>query len=162
VAGWAGSSRWISDCNLAKKRSTRVVSGRICVAHGSIALLCTGRISMVPPLAAALPAVGLNDAPHHLDSEHHSHICPMALARTWASVGIASWLGDAAGIRMRGSGQCNFRVSTLRRSEVRGINRKSLKHNSLHLHSNLARRTLRARALSNSCDGPGFSCSASH
>ena len=41
VAGWAGSARRISDCNLAKKktRNARVVSGAICLAHGSI-LLC--------------------------------------------------------------------------------------------------------------------------
>ena len=88
-----------------------MVSGRIRLADGSITLLCTRRISLVSALAAAVLAVGLDAADHHLDGEHHPHIRAMALARTWASVGIASGLGNAAGIRMRGRGCWDYCVS---------------------------------------------------
>src|SRR5260370_1138908 len=62
---------------------------------------------MVSSLAAAISDVGLDAADHHLDCEHYPHIRPMALARTWPSVGVASWLGNAAGIRMRGNRRCD-------------------------------------------------------
>src|SRR5260370_28415642 len=62
---------------------------------------------MVSSLAAAISDVGLDAADHHLDCEHYPHIRPMALAHTWASVGGAPCLGDAAGIRMRGNGRCD-------------------------------------------------------
>ena len=75
----------------------------ICLANGSISFVRTRRIPMVSSLAAAISDVGLDAADHHLDCEHYPHIRPMALARTWASVGGASWLGHAAGIRMRGN-----------------------------------------------------------
>jgi len=81
-----------------------VVSGLICLANGSISLVCTRRIPMVSSLAAAISDVGLDTAAHRLDDEHSPDLRPMALARTWASVGIASRLGHAAGIRMFGSG----------------------------------------------------------
>ena len=83
-----------------KKGSLRAVSGPICVvsiclAHGSMSFVCTRRIPMVSSLAAAISDVGLDAADHPLDREHYPGIRPMALARTWASVGGASWLGDA-------------------------------------------------------------------
>jgi hypothetical protein len=56
---------------------------------------------MVSSLAAAISDVGLDAADHHLDCEHYPHLRHVALAHTWASVGGASWLGNAAGIRMR-------------------------------------------------------------
>jgi hypothetical protein len=87
-----------------------MVFGRICMAHGSIASLCTGRISMVPALAAAVPAVGLDGADHHLDSEHYPDLLRLAFAHAWSSV-VGSWLDYAAGIRIRGNGRCNYHVS---------------------------------------------------
>ena len=69
--------------------------------------VCTRRIPMVSSLAAAIPDVGLDATDHRLDRERHPRLRPMALARTWGSLGNATWLGDAAGIRMLGSGRCN-------------------------------------------------------
>ena len=80
------------------------------MAHGSIASLCTGHISVVPSLAAAVHAVGLYGADRHLDSEHHSDLLRVAFARSWASVG-ASPLDYAVGIRMRGNSWRNFRFA---------------------------------------------------
>ena len=65
------------------------------------------RIPMVSSLAAAISDVGLDAADHHLDCQHSPDLRHVALAHTWASVGVASWLGDAAGIRMRGNGRRN-------------------------------------------------------
>ncbi len=62
-------------------------------------------------LAAAIPDVALNAADHHLDRQHHPHIRNVALAHTWTPVGFASWLGHAAGIRMRGNRRCDFRFA---------------------------------------------------
>ena len=90
-----------------------MVFGRICMAHGSIASMCTGRLSMVPSLAAAVHAIGLDSAAHHLDSEHHPNLLRLAFAHAWPSV-VGSRLDYAAGIRMRGSGRCNYRVSPVR------------------------------------------------
>ena len=76
-----------------------MVSGRICLADGSIASMCAGRISVVPALAAAVPAVGLDGADHHLDGEHHSDLLRLAFAHARSSV-VGSWLDYAAGIRI--------------------------------------------------------------
>src|SRR6266849_6517671 len=89
-----------------------MVIGRICMAHGCIASVCASRISMVPALAAAVRAVGLDGADHHLDSEHHSNFLRLAFAHAWSSV-VGSWLDYAAGIRIRGNGRCNYRVSSI-------------------------------------------------
>jgi hypothetical protein len=70
----------------------------------------TGRLYVVPALAAAVHAVGLDAADHHLDREHHPNLLRLAFAHAWSSV-VGSWLDYAAGIRMRGSGRCNYRVS---------------------------------------------------
>ena len=66
---------------------------------------------MVSSVAAAISEVGLDAADHPLDCEHYPHLRNVALAHTWASVGVASWLGNAAGIRMRSSGRCNSRFA---------------------------------------------------
>ena len=66
---------------------------------------------MVSSLAAAISDVGLDAADHRLDCEHYPHLRYVALAHTWASVGAASWLGNAAGIRMRGDGCRNYRFA---------------------------------------------------
>src|SRR6266852_7243944 len=88
-----------------------MVSGPICLANGSISFVCTRRIPMLSSLAAAISDVGLDAADHHLDCEHYPHLRHVALAHTWASVGSASWLGNAAGIWMCGNGRCNSRFA---------------------------------------------------
>jgi hypothetical protein len=84
-----------------------VVSGPICLAHGSISFVCPRRLPVVSSLAAAISYVGFDAADHHLDCEHYPHLLHVALAHTGASVGRASRLGNAAGIRMRGNGRCH-------------------------------------------------------
>jgi osmotically inducible protein OsmC len=88
-----------------------VVSGRICLANGSISFVRTRRIPMVSPLAAAISEVGLDAADHPLDCEHYPHLRHVALAHPWASVGVASWLGNAAGVRMHRDDRCNHSVA---------------------------------------------------
>jgi hypothetical protein len=61
--------------------------------------------------AAAISDVGLDAADHYLDCQHFPDLRYVALAHTWASVGVASWLGNAAGIRMRGRGRCDSRFA---------------------------------------------------
>src|ERR1700735_3013020 len=82
--------------------------------------MCTRRISMVPSLAAAVPAVGLDAADHHLDGEHHPYLLRLASARTWASL-VGSWLDYAAGIWIGGSGRCNYRVSPVQTTRGKPI-----------------------------------------
>ena len=81
------------------------------MAHGSISFVRTCRVPMVSTLAAAISDVGLDAADHRLDYEHYPHLRQLALAHTWTSVGAASWLGNAAGIWMRGNGRCNYRFA---------------------------------------------------
>jgi hypothetical protein len=88
-----------------------VVSGHICVANGSISFVRTRRIPMVSSLAAAISEIGLDAADYRLDCEHYPHLRHVALSHTWASVGAASWLGNAAGIRMRGNSCRNYRFA---------------------------------------------------
>ena len=88
-----------------------VVSEPLCLAHGSISFVCPRRFPVVSSLAAAISDVGLDAADHRLDCEHYPDVRPMALARTWASVGGASWLGHAAGIRMRGNRSRDYRFA---------------------------------------------------
>ena len=71
----------------------------------------TRRIPVVSSLAAAISEVGLDAGDHRLDCEHYPHLRQLALAHTWTSVGAASWLGNAAGIWMRGNGRCNYRFA---------------------------------------------------
>ena len=77
------------------------------MANGSISLVRTRRIPLVPSLAAAISDVGFDTADCALDCEYFPDIYNVALPRTWASVGIASCLGHAAGIWMPGNGRCN-------------------------------------------------------
>jgi len=66
---------------------------------------------MVSSLAAAISDVGLDAADYRLDCEHYPHLRHVALSHTWASVGAASWLGNAAGIRMRGNSCRSYRFA---------------------------------------------------
>src|SRR5258708_12104574 len=114
--------------------------GRICLANGSVALLCTRRLSVVLALAAAVPAVDFDAPARHLDSEHPPHIPPMALARPRASLGVASRLGNPSGIRMRARLRCDYRPSTCHTTHVNSIlNRlnppSNIVSNPLHLTS---------------------------
>ena len=94
----------MGHCNLAKNKSlsVRVVRGPICLALGSNSFVRPRSISVVPSLAAAIFDVGLDAADHYLDCEHYPGIRPVALARTGATVGGPSGLGDGSGIRVRG------------------------------------------------------------
>ena len=87
-----------------------MVSGHICLANGSISFVRTRRIPLVSSLAAAISEIALDAADHRLDCEHYPHLRHVALAHTWASVGIASCLGHAGGIRMRGNRCCSCLV----------------------------------------------------
>ena len=75
------------------------------MAHGSIALVCTGRISMVPALAAAVPAVGFDASGYRLDGQHYPDLLCLAFAHAWPSVD-SSGLDHGAGIRACGCGRC--------------------------------------------------------
>ena len=68
------------------------------MAHGSIPFVRARRIPVVSSLAAAISDVDFDPAAHRLDCEHCSYLRTMAPARTRASMGGASWLGDAVGI----------------------------------------------------------------
>jgi hypothetical protein len=96
---------------LGKKRSARVVSECICLANGSISFVLTRRLSLVPSLAPAICDIDLDAADHRLDGEHYPHLRHVAFAHTWTSVGAASSLGNAAGIRMRGDSCHNYRFA---------------------------------------------------
>ena len=66
---------------------------------------------MVSSLAAAISDVGLDAADHYLDCEHFPDLRDVALAHTGASMGVASCLGHAAGIRVRGSDSRDYRFA---------------------------------------------------
>lgn len=73
------------------------------LANGSLSFVGSSRISLVPIVAAAISDIGLVAAAHRLDTEHFPYLRRLARAYTWSFMGIASWLGHASGIRMRGS-----------------------------------------------------------
>jgi hypothetical protein len=58
---------------------------------------------MVSSLAAAISDVALDAADRRLDCEYCSRLHYVALAHTWTSVGGAAWVGNVAGIRIRGN-----------------------------------------------------------
>jgi len=80
------------------------------MAHGSVASVRAGDIPVVPSVAAAVLAVGLDGADRHMDSEHHPHLLRLAFAHDWSAL-VRSGLDFAAGIRVRGHGRCNYHVS---------------------------------------------------
>ena len=57
------------------------------LADGGFAGVRTGRIPVVPALAASVRAVGRDGAAHHLDRYHHSDVLRLALAHSWPRVG---------------------------------------------------------------------------
>ena len=74
--------------------------------------MCARGIPVVSSLAAAISDVGLDGADHPLDCQHFPDLRHVAFAHTGASMGVASCLGHAAGIRVRGSGGCDSRFAT--------------------------------------------------
>ena len=120
---WASGARRHPHRNLAENQGRGMVFGRICLADGGIAFMCTSRISMVPALAAAVPAICLDAADYHLDREHNPHLLRLAFAHAWSSV-VGSWLDHAAGIRICGSGGRDCRVAPTQTSaHARTLNR---------------------------------------
>src|SRR5262249_11218026 len=87
-----------------------MVWGRLCLADGSIATMCAGRISMVFALAAAVHTVVDDAADQHLDIEHHPYLLCLASAHTGTTV-AGSGVDYAAGIRFRGNRRCNYRCA---------------------------------------------------
>lgn len=81
------------------------------MANGSISFVRTRRIPLVSGLVAAISEIALDTAAHCLDCEHYPHLRYVALARARASVGAASGLGNAAGIRMCGDSRGNYRFA---------------------------------------------------
>ncbi len=88
-----------------------MVSGDVCLAHGSSSSVRARRIPMVSSLAVAISEVALDAADDRLDCEHFPHLHHVALALTGASMGAASRLGHAGGIWMRGH-RCRNRLVT--------------------------------------------------
>ena len=105
VAGLAVLVGFLTAIWLDSKVAT-LLFGRICLADGSIASLCTGRLSLVPSLAAAVPAV-TSTLPiiiwtvSIIPTYYVWHL--RTLGRPW----IASGLDYAAGIRIGGIGRGN-------------------------------------------------------
>ena len=81
------------------------------MANGSISFVRTCSIPMVSSLAASISEIALDAAAHRVDCEPYPHLRHVALAHTWASVGAAPSLGNAAGIRMRGDSCRNDRFA---------------------------------------------------
>ena len=76
------------------------------MADGSIAVVCTGGLSMVFALAAALPAFCFNGAACDLDSQHHSNLLRLAFAQAGTTM-VGSGLDHAAGIWIGRNSCCN-------------------------------------------------------
>ena len=55
--------------------------------------LCAGRISVVPALAAAVPAIGLDGADHDLDGQHHPNLSTFGIcARLVVQWLVPGWI----------------------------------------------------------------------
>src|SRR5258708_38185204 len=74
---------------------------------------------MVPSLAASISDVSLDAAAHRLDCEHYPRLRQLALAHTRASLGVASCLGNAVGVRMRCNSYRNHVVVPWKRTRAR-------------------------------------------
>src|SRR5207237_6044756 len=68
------------------------------------------RIPLVSSLAATVPNLAFDVAHHRLDCEHYSHLRHVAHTHEHRRLGIASCLGNAGGVRMRGNRRCNYLV----------------------------------------------------
>ena len=88
-----------------------MVSGPICLANGSISLCAPAvfpwyLLWLLPFLTSASTLLIIVWTVSIIPTYVQWHL--RALGRPWGS---ASWLGNAAGIRMRGSSGCNYRIS---------------------------------------------------
>ena len=66
------------------------------MAYGSIARVCSGLISVVPPLVVAVPRRGIDGATHGLERQHTVQVLCLVFAKVRASV-EGSRLDYAAG-----------------------------------------------------------------
>ena len=126
VVGLAALRR-CSYRDLVQNQIADVVCGRIRMADGRVASMCAGRVSVVFALAAAVRAIGLDVADHHLDSKHYPHIHRLAPAGPWTSVGT-SWLDYAAGVRIRRNHGCNHPVAPNHSTRAAVLNRLARVH----------------------------------
>ena len=72
-----------------KRRNDRAVPGpiylgSICLAHGSVSIVCPGHFPLVPTLAVAISDVALDTADYRLDGQHH----PGLISGTCAHLGV--------------------------------------------------------------------------
>jgi hypothetical protein len=61
-------------------------TGRVGVAHGSVTGLCSGLVSLVPPLAGTVPALPTDTTAYRLERQRPLHLCRLASARDRSSV----------------------------------------------------------------------------
>src|ERR1700704_2932986 len=92
------------------------------MADGCIARVCTGRVSLVPAVAAAVPiavpALNLDGAAHGLDGQYFANVRSLALAIARICV-AAPTLGLAGGIWVRRNSGCDRVASSWSRPGVR-------------------------------------------
>ena len=66
-----------------RRKSAASSSGRICLAHGSVASMRSGDLSVVPAVAFAVRAVGLHPADHHLDGKYSFRLTTCGICAHW-------------------------------------------------------------------------------
>ena len=76
-----------------------MVFGRVCLANGSIAFMCTVVYPWYALWRMPFIRVDRNAADHRLDIEHCPYLSCLASAYPWTSVGASC----GAGVRIRGS-----------------------------------------------------------
>ena len=86
------------------------------MAHGSITFVCTGCLSLVLALAAAVHPVRLDGADYRLDSEHHPYLLRLASAHPGTTM-VSSWLDHGTGIWSRGNGRRDYRIAPFRATD---------------------------------------------
>src|ERR1700676_5101856 len=76
------------------------------MADGCIARVCTGRVSVVPAVAAGVPTLKIDSAAHGFDGQYFDNLRSLALAiaRVCAA---ANTLGLAGGIWIRCNNGCD-------------------------------------------------------
>ena len=95
-----------------RSADARLLAGHVCLAYGSVSSVRSRGISVVPPVAIAIPDLAPHSPADRVDDQHYPHLRDVALPRSWTSVGRASCLGNAAGIRMRRNRSCRRRFAS--------------------------------------------------
>src|ERR1700704_1810388 len=72
--------------------------------------MCARHLSMVPAMAAAVPAVDNDWAAHDMDRQHYPNLLRLAFAQRRTPLGDTG-LDYAAGIRSAGSVRCGHRCA---------------------------------------------------